>query len=100
LRADVTNLDADATNQEFSSLPGDCAHLQNDLQIAQSSPPVPSPAENALWTGALDDFSRAIAECGNGVEDHDVSTISEAAQDTSSGGTSLTALASQVKPSS
>jgi hypothetical protein len=99
LSADVTNLDADATNQEFSSLTGDSARLQNDVQLAQNTPPIPSPSEDALWNDALTDFVRAITEYANGVSDHDMSKISEAAQDTSAGGSSLRALAAQINMS-
>ena len=96
LRADVTNVDADATNQDFTSLPGDCARLQGDLQTAQTTPPVPDPAGDALWNGALGDFVRAITECLNGVDDHDVSQISEATQAASSGEITLASLVSQI----
>jgi hypothetical protein len=97
LRADVTNLDADATNLELSSLTGDCARLQEDLRAAQSATQVPSSAADTLWAAALGDFAQAITECPTGPNDHDVSKISEAAQTTSSGEITLTAMLSEIK---
>jgi hypothetical protein len=96
LRTDATNLDADVANQELASLSGDCARLQEDLQVAQGMPQVPSSSDDALWSEALGDFSQAIAECPNGLDGRDLSKISEVAQATSSGETTLTAMLSQI----
>jgi hypothetical protein len=96
LRTDATNLDADDANQEIASLPGDCAQLQGDLQIAQGVPQVPSQSDDVLWSAALGDFSQAIAECPNGLDGGDVSKIAEAALASSSGESTLTAMLSQI----
>jgi hypothetical protein len=96
LRADVTNVDADAANQEISSLPGDCGHLQQD-QVAQRTPQVPNAFDEALWGHALGDFAQAISECPSGsAAPNDVSTISEASQNTSSGELALMAMLSEI----
>ncbi len=101
LRADATNMDADAANQEFPSLPGDCAHLQQDLQIAQGTPQVPNAFDEALWGQALGDFAQAISECPSGSAEHsDVSTTSEASQNTSSGELALMTMLSDINGSS
>lgn len=98
LRADATNMDADAANQDFPSLPGDCVHLQQDLQIAQGTPPVPNAFDEALWGQALGDFAQAISECPNGSALHnDVSTTSESSQNTSSGESALMTMLGDIE---
>ena len=98
LRVDVTNMDADVANQEFPSLPGDCARLQQDLQSAQSVPQVPNAFDQALWGQALGDFAQAISECPSGSAVHnDVSVISEASQNTSSGELVLMTMLGETK---
>jgi len=75
----------DTPGNTYAALGKACTREAAAVASAQAGPPVPDPAAQALFAGALADFAKSAADCQAGASSHSVALLNKAAAATRAG---------------